>query len=219
MVDVGSNWNVRRKTGGRVAVPDEVKLAWGQRIRAYREALGMTQDAIADRGGFARPDMSRFEKGEKLSPAANRGKLALGLGISVVELAALIDGKTTAKVLELERKLSARTRLSDERVNPVIAMVAKARDFNPFEVEAATALARGLAEPDMPEDQALELLIEARESRARWMRRYAITAVTLLRERPPKVKLVPTPKDSLSAAPGPARPPRPPAKPTKRERE
>lgn len=88
----GSNQHVP-KTGGRQAVAPEVKQELGARVKELRVKLGRTQEQIADAGGFDRPDMSRFERGDKLSSADNQYVLALGFGVSLDVFYRYLAGK------------------------------------------------------------------------------------------------------------------------------
>jgi len=62
---------------------------FGTRVRELRVAMGMSQEAFADRCGFARTYMSRIETG-RANPSINAIKvLADALGVSI---AALFEG-------------------------------------------------------------------------------------------------------------------------------
>lgn len=65
-------------------------------VKALRERLGLSQQAVADRGGFPRPQLAKIETGHnKLSTADMRRQLALGLGVTVRTLEAYIEGGMT----------------------------------------------------------------------------------------------------------------------------
>lgn len=62
-------------------------------VKALRERLGLSQQAVADRGGFPRPQLAKIETGHnKLSTADMRRQLALGLGVNLRTLEAYIEG-------------------------------------------------------------------------------------------------------------------------------
>ena len=62
-------------------------------VKTLRERLGLSQQAVADRGGFPRPQLAKVETGHnKLSTADMRRQLALGLGVTVRTLEAYIEG-------------------------------------------------------------------------------------------------------------------------------
>lgn len=62
-------------------------------VKALRERLGLSQQAVADRGGFPRPQLAKIETGHnKLSTAEMRRQLAQGLGVNLRTLEAYIEG-------------------------------------------------------------------------------------------------------------------------------
>jgi transcriptional regulator with XRE-family HTH domain len=62
-------------------------------VKALRERLGLSQQAVADRGGFPRPQLAKIETGHnKLSTADMRRQLAQGLGVNLRTLEAYIEG-------------------------------------------------------------------------------------------------------------------------------
>ena len=63
-----------------------LRRKFGQRIAALRRAAGLSQEAFADRCGFARSYMSRIERG-KANPSLDAIEtLAGGLKVSVKTL-------------------------------------------------------------------------------------------------------------------------------------
>jgi len=65
-------------------------------VKALRERLGLSQQAVADRGGFPRPQLAKIETGHnKLSTADMRRQLAQGLGVNLRTLEAYIEGGMT----------------------------------------------------------------------------------------------------------------------------
>ena len=63
-----------------------LRRKFGQRIAALRRAAGLSQEAFADRCGFARSYMSRIERG-KANPSLDAIEtLAGGLKVSVRQL-------------------------------------------------------------------------------------------------------------------------------------
>lgn len=56
-------------------------------IRAWRDHLGLTQQAVADAAGMAQPALARLERGEGNPRAATLERLAEAMGISAVQLA------------------------------------------------------------------------------------------------------------------------------------
>lgn len=67
-------------------------VPFGQGIRARREALGISQEKLAERCGFDRTYISMLERGTRNPSLLNVVKLAKGLGTSVSELTEVLDG-------------------------------------------------------------------------------------------------------------------------------
>lgn len=63
-----------------------LRKRFGQRIKELRKAAGMSQEAFADRCGFARSYMSRVERGAGNPSLDAIEVLAEGLGVRVAEL-------------------------------------------------------------------------------------------------------------------------------------
>lgn len=110
----------------------------------------MTQDDVALAGSFPRADMSRFEKGEKLSSQANRKKLAVAFNMTIDRLSAVLDGTEVT---------------FSDRIYETVAHVAKLRGFSEQEVQAASSLMFGLDGFVLTEEGAYELLKRARTLR------------------------------------------------------
>lgn len=62
-------------------------LSLGRAIRARREQLGLSQEALAERCGFDRTYISMLERGTRNASFLNLLKLAEGLQTSVSQLA------------------------------------------------------------------------------------------------------------------------------------
>ncbi len=61
-------------------------------MRALRTELGLTQDAVADRGDFPRAKMSKFESGDNAATTADaQTELANGFGLPRETLAKYLD--------------------------------------------------------------------------------------------------------------------------------
>jgi transcriptional regulator with XRE-family HTH domain len=70
----------------------------GGRVRALREALGLTQEGLARRGGLGRLTILRVENGEnKATSHAVRAGLAAAFGLSMTDSDALLDGRLSIK--------------------------------------------------------------------------------------------------------------------------
>ncbi|WP_374475504.1 helix-turn-helix domain-containing protein [Zoogloea sp.] len=62
------------------------RVRFGARIKALRRAQGLSQEAFADKCGFARSYMSRIERGGANPSLDAVEVLALALGVSVASL-------------------------------------------------------------------------------------------------------------------------------------
>lgn len=67
--------------------------ALGARLRAAREAAGITLRTLAERTGLSQPFLSRLERGQVSASIANLLEIARALGVSV---AALLEGDAPA---------------------------------------------------------------------------------------------------------------------------
>ncbi|WP_058553741.1 helix-turn-helix domain-containing protein [Thiohalocapsa sp. ML1] len=56
-------------------------------IRAWREHLGLTQQAVADAAGMAQPALARLERGEGNPRPATLARLAAAMGINAAQFA------------------------------------------------------------------------------------------------------------------------------------
>lgn len=63
-------------------------LSLGDRVRALREASGLTQSVVAARAGYQREDLSRLETGSRTANPTLRRVLGLAaaLGVTASEL-------------------------------------------------------------------------------------------------------------------------------------
>lgn len=70
-------------------------LPLGRVIRERREALGFSQERLAEQCGFDRTYISMLERGTRNPSLQNLFKLAEGLGTSVSKLTEIYDGPDT----------------------------------------------------------------------------------------------------------------------------
>jgi transcriptional regulator with XRE-family HTH domain len=83
------------KAAGRVA----------ERVRALREALGWTQQALADTSGLARDAVSRIETGRNQATSGHvRKKLARGFGLTLEDAYAFVDGRLSVVAAAMRAK-------------------------------------------------------------------------------------------------------------------
>ncbi len=64
----------------------------GRRVRALREARGLSLRDLADRSGVSAPMLSQVERGDTSPTLAIAGKIAAGLGLSLSQLLRLDEG-------------------------------------------------------------------------------------------------------------------------------
>jgi transcriptional regulator with XRE-family HTH domain len=66
----------------------------GDRVRALRKTLGLTQEQLADAGELDRTEVTRVENGYNQATSGRiREKLARGFGLSLENTYAFLDGK------------------------------------------------------------------------------------------------------------------------------
>jgi transcriptional regulator with XRE-family HTH domain len=64
---------------------------FGARVRARRQELGLSQEALADRAGLHWTFIGQVERGQRNLSLHNILKLAVGLGVDAGELVAKLD--------------------------------------------------------------------------------------------------------------------------------
>jgi len=64
----------------------DINLRIARRVRELRDALGFSLDALAERSGVSRSNISLIERGQSSPTAAVLDKLAAGLGVTVASL-------------------------------------------------------------------------------------------------------------------------------------
>jgi transcriptional regulator with XRE-family HTH domain len=76
----------------------------GRRIKRRRNFLDLSQDALAERAGIHRTQISFYENGERMPLTSTLIKLAAALGISVGQLVVGIDWEVTGPPLREPRE-------------------------------------------------------------------------------------------------------------------
>jgi transcriptional regulator with XRE-family HTH domain len=61
-------------------------LVFGERVRAHRQALGLSQEALADQAGVHWTFLGQVERGQRNLNLHNLLKVAAGLGVDPAEL-------------------------------------------------------------------------------------------------------------------------------------
>lgn len=70
-------------------------------VRLLRHALGWSQELLAERAGLLRTEVSKIETGHnKLSSFATRQAIAKGFGLTMEQLADLLDERLSVKAVQ-----------------------------------------------------------------------------------------------------------------------
>src|SRR4051794_41746492 len=82
-----------------VTAPAHDQLQIGPRIRALREAMGLSLRDLGERAGVSAPMLSQVERGETSPTLATAGRIARGLDLSLSQLLRLdeTDGVTVVR--------------------------------------------------------------------------------------------------------------------------
>ncbi|MCH8992237.1 MAG: helix-turn-helix transcriptional regulator [Acidobacteria bacterium] len=64
---------------------DDLRVAFGRRVRELRKKLGFSQEELAHRAGLHYTYVGGIERGERNPALVNIGKIAAALGVSVAE--------------------------------------------------------------------------------------------------------------------------------------
>ena len=97
----------------------------GQRVRRFRRAQGLSQEALAERAGISVTHMSHIETGNTKLSLAVFAALAEGLGVAADELLWDAPESRTASLSQLEEVLAGCTR-DQCRVSLAVARAARA---------------------------------------------------------------------------------------------
>jgi transcriptional regulator with XRE-family HTH domain len=101
----------------RPAERDPVHQA-GRRVRALREARGLSLRDLAERSGVSAPMLSQVERGDTSPTLAVAGKIAAGLGLSLSQLLRLDEGHHVVLARAKERRSVRRNGHRYEQVTP-----------------------------------------------------------------------------------------------------
>lgn len=80
------------------------KVTIGPRVRALREAMGLSLRDLADRSGVSAPMLSQIERGDTSPTLAVAGRVAAGLELSLSQLLRLDEGEGVTVVRRSERR-------------------------------------------------------------------------------------------------------------------
>ena len=101
----------------RTKTADPVQQA-GRRVRALREARGLSLRDLAERSGVSAPMLSQVERGDTSPTLAVAGKIASGLGLSLSQLLRLDEGQHVVIARAKDRRAVRRNGHRIERITP-----------------------------------------------------------------------------------------------------
>ena len=90
----------------------------GKRVRAIREARGLSLRDLAERSGVSAPMLSQVERGDTSPTLAVAGKIAAGLGLSLSQLLRLDEGHHVVLARAKGRRAIRRNGHRYEQVTP-----------------------------------------------------------------------------------------------------
>ncbi len=70
---------------------------FGTIVRQHRARRGFSQEVLAERTGLHRTYIGHIERGEKTVTIATAARLARGLGLSLAEIFAEVEGRRAAR--------------------------------------------------------------------------------------------------------------------------
>src|SRR3954452_14714816 len=80
----------------------------GPRVRALRDAMGLSLRDLAERSGVSAPMLSQVERGETSPTLAVAGKIAAGLELTLSQLLRLDEGQHVVVSRAADRRRSER---------------------------------------------------------------------------------------------------------------
>jgi transcriptional regulator with XRE-family HTH domain len=100
------------------ATPADQPAAVGLRIRALRDAMGLSLRDLAERSGVSAPMLSQVERGETSPTLAVAAKIAAGLELTLSQLLRLDEGQHVSVSRAAGRRLSTRGGHRIEELTP-----------------------------------------------------------------------------------------------------
>jgi transcriptional regulator with XRE-family HTH domain len=97
-------------------VPDPASI--GPRVKALREAMGLSLRDLAERSGVSAPMLSQVERGETSPTLSVAGRIASGLELSLSQLLRLDEGEGVTIVRRQERRTGGSRKHSYEIITP-----------------------------------------------------------------------------------------------------
>ncbi len=96
--------------------PEQTSI--GPRVKALREAMGLSLRDLAERSGVSAPMLSQVERGETSPTLSVAGRIASGLELSLSQLLRLDEGEGVSIVRRSERRTGGSRKHSYEIITP-----------------------------------------------------------------------------------------------------
>ena len=93
----------------------------GARVRALREAMGLSLRDLAERSGVSAPMLSQVERGETSPTLATAERIAGGLDLTLSQLLRLDEGEHVVVIRAGERRGAPQRRTPDRGADPAAA--------------------------------------------------------------------------------------------------
>jgi XRE family transcriptional regulator, regulator of sulfur utilization len=100
---------------GNGSIPDH---SIGPRVKALREAMGLSLRDLAERTTVSAPMLSQVERGETSPTLSIAGRIATGLELSLSQLLRLDEGEGVSVVRKQERRAGGSTKHAYEILTP-----------------------------------------------------------------------------------------------------
>ncbi|MGI9097378.1 MAG: helix-turn-helix domain-containing protein [Solirubrobacteraceae bacterium] len=142
----------------------EHPAAIGQRIRALRDAIGLSLRDLAERSGVSAPMLSQVERGETSPTLAIASRIAAGLDLRLSQLLRLDEGGQVAIVRASERRPGTSDPASGHRAEILTPPLPGQRAELSRHVLRGGAITGGPGDPPMHEPGSREsaLVLEGR---------------------------------------------------------
>src|SRR4051794_41781047 len=118
----------------------------GPRVKALREAMGLSLRDLAERSGVSAPMLSQVERGDTSPTLTVAGRIAGGLELSLSQLLRLDEGEGVSVVRKSERRSGGSKKHSYEILTPPLPGQRAELSLHTFKPQAAT---RGPRHPPM----------------------------------------------------------------------
>jgi transcriptional regulator with XRE-family HTH domain len=130
--------------------------AVGPRVRALREAMGLSLRDLADRSGVSAPMLSQVERGETSPTLAVAAKIAAGLELTLSQLLRLDEAQHVVVIRAAERRAARRDGHRVEELTPPLPGQRADVSSHTLEPGAATG---GAGDPPMHEPGSRETAV------------------------------------------------------------